>query len=192
MLKLAGVIALAAVAWMSCEWALAWRATRAVVTELPELVSSELELTRRVAVEEIRAGRVDVTVAIDRLSAEAARQITKTRADTLEEVRRLRADMVTQSTLWRSDARPVLANAALLEADAARTVRVLTPQLLGAVAASKVTAGNAAQITRDLKPAAQDAAHAMRNAERATRPLGWPVKIGQEILGFIKKFPWVF
>lgn len=208
-IKIAGCIALLVAAWCAGEWALAFRSVRHVTEELPELLANEAEITRQVATEEIRAGRADATVAIDRLSAQAAHQIDKMRAGTLEEVRRLRADLVTQSTLWRSeasrqadaangtlaglraDARPVLENAAVLELESARTVRLLTPQLLGALAASKVTAGNAAQITRDLKPAAPAAAKTVQNVERLTRPLGWPAKICRGLFGVARRI-WIF
>lgn len=209
LLKIAGCVALLTASWCAGEWALTWRSIRHVADELPALVADEAELTRQAAVEEIRAGRADATEAVDRLSARAAHQIDKVRAGAIKEVRRLRADLVTQSTLWRgevsrqgnaangtlaglrSDARPVLDNAALLELESARTVRLLTPQLLGAIAALKVTSGNTAQITRDLKPAAPAAAKAVQNVERMTRPLGWPAKLARGALNVAKRL-WIF
>jgi len=53
----------------------------------------------------------------------------------------------------REDLRPVLGNMALLEAHADRTVVDLHPQLLGLVAASKVTAGETAQTMRSFRDA---------------------------------------
>jgi len=193
-LKLAGIAALAALVWMSCEWALAWRTVRHVTRELPALVGDEAELTRQAAVKEIQATRGAAVAAIDRLAGRAEKQLREMRIGTLEETARLRADLTTQSTLWRgevsrqadaangtlaglrSDVRPVLDNAALLESDASRTVRLVTPQLVGAAAAWKVTGGNSAQIMRDLKPAAPAAAKAVQNVEKLTRPASWLVR----------------
>lgn len=158
-LKLAGCIALLAAAWCAGEWALAFRSVRHVADKLPALVADEAEITRQAAAQEVRAVRVDATNSIDRFSAQAARQLDQLQAVTVDEVRRLRADLVIQSTLWRaevrrqgdaangtlagvrSDLRPALDNAALLESDASRTVRLVTPQLVGAAAAWKVTGG---------------------------------------------------
>lgn len=205
-LRIAGIAALAALAWMCAEWALTWRATREVVATLPDLVSAEAELTRQAAVEEIRATRTEATEAIDRTSAKAVRSVEKMEAGAIGEVRRLRADLVTQSTLWRGmmdrqadtangtlaglriDALPVLQNAAQVEANVNRTIDMLRPQALGALAASKVTAGNAAQITRDLKPAAPAAAKTLQNVEKLTRPAGWISKA----VRFALKIIWPF
>lgn len=88
----------------------------------------------------------------------------------------------------RGDLRPTFDGSTLLLADSSRTVRLLTPQLLGAVAAAKVTSGNTAQITRDLKPAAPAAAKAVRNVEKITRPAGWLARIGSFVLKIIRPF----
>lgn len=194
LLKLAGAVTLACAAWMACEIAWMARETRSVVAGLPVLVSDEMELTRQAAVEQIRD-----------LSKVARKEIVDTRKDANAQLSGLRRDLQAQSKLWRemvdgqagrandslaglrSDALPVLQNAAQVEANVNRTIDVLRPQALGALAASKVTAGNAAQITRDLKPAAPAATKAIQNVERVTRPLAWPLRILGGIWTVFKK-----
>jgi len=195
--------------WMVVELALLWRTAREVAEELPAEVGMQIDETRESLLEEIRAGRIEATEAIGRLSAQTVRVMDKAQAGMLQETRRLRADMVTQSTLWRTETsrqadrfndsiaavskntEPVLDSAYLLETEAMRTIRLLTPQLLGAMAAIKVAGGNTAQITRDLKPAAPVAAKAVQNVEKITRPLSLPAKIGRTVFNVVKKL-WIF
>lgn len=216
LLKLAGCIALLAASWCAGEWALAFRSVRHVADELPALVADEAELTRQAAVDEIRAGRADATVAIDRFSARAAHQIDRVRASAQEEVRRLRADLVTQSTLWRgevarqagtandtlaglrSDLAPTLSESA----DVMRQLDEAAPLWLDcdhnpscAYNLFQGTAKSIQSISQDVKKVTpqitQDAAATTHNLKRMTSPLSWPAKIGHAALSVAKRI-WIF
>jgi len=130
------------------------RATTATVSALPD----EVAATRSALVDEVRAARKDVLV-------RSERQVAALRQDVMAEAGEIRemADRRMGDTLARADAalgtvdglrydlQPVLAAAQTTLHDAGRTVADLHPQLLGLVAASKVTAGETAQTMRDFR-----------------------------------------
>ena len=132
------------------------RTTMATVSALP----GEVSATRAALVNEVRAARQDVLL-------RSERQVSALRRDVMAEAGEIRqtADQRVGDTLARADAvldtaaglrrdlQPVLdaAQGTLHEAD--RTVADLHPQLLGLVAASKVTAGETAQTMRDFRSA---------------------------------------
>jgi multidrug resistance efflux pump len=139
------------------------RVTTATISALP----GEVETTRAALLGEVRAARQDVLNRTDR-------QMTALRQDAIAEADEIRqsADQRVAETLaqtdalvqaaqgLRSDLQPVLASAqgTLNDAgrtlhDADRTVDDLHPQLLGLVAASKITAGETAQTMRDFRTA---------------------------------------
>jgi hypothetical protein len=132
------------------------RAATSTVSMLP----GEIAVTRTALVDEVRAARKDVLVRTDR-------QITALRGDVMTEAGAMRetadqrvgdtlarADAVLQAASeLRSDLKPVLDAAQGTLHDADRTVADLHPQLLGLVAASKVTAGETAQTMRDFRTA---------------------------------------
>lgn len=124
------------------------------------MLPGEIAVTRTALVDEVRAARKDVLVRTDR-------QITALRGDVMTEAGAMRetadqrvgdtlarADAVLQAASeLRSDLKPVLDAAQGTLHDADRTVADLHPQLLGLVAASKVTAGETAQTMRDFRTA---------------------------------------
>jgi hypothetical protein len=132
------------------------RTTTATVAAMP----GEVRATRAALLDEVRAARKDVL-------ARSERQVAALRRDAMAEADQVRqtADRRVDDTLARADAaldtveglrsdlKPVLdaAQGTLLHAD--RTVTDLHPQLLGLVAASKVTAGETAQTMRDFRNA---------------------------------------
>ena len=139
------------------------QAATAAVAALP----SEVSATRIMLGDQVRAARQDVLVRTER-------QIAALRHDVMNEAGELRqtADRRMGDTLARADAalatadgmrrdlQPVIgaAQATLLSTQATllstdRTVLDLRPQLLGLVAASKVTAGETAQTMRDVRGA---------------------------------------
>jgi hypothetical protein len=132
------------------------RATAATVSVLP----GEMTATREALLGEVRAARKDVL-------ARSERQAVGLRQDlraTAEEIREA-ADRRVGDTLARADAaletaedlrgdlKPVLDAAQDTLHDADRTVADLHPQVLGLVAASKVTAGETAQTMRSVRDA---------------------------------------
>lgn len=132
------------------------RATTATVSALP----GEVSATRVALVDEVRAARKDVL-------ARSERQVAGLRKDVMAEAGEIRetADRRVGDTLARADAvletaeglrrdlKPVIDAAQGTLHDADRTVADLHPQLLGLVAASKVTAGETAQTMRDFRSA---------------------------------------
>jgi hypothetical protein len=147
---------LAALTWLVlCAIALVREAT-VTVSALP----GEVSATRVALVSEVQAARKDVL-------ARSEREVAALRKDVLAEAGEIRqaADRRVGDTLARADAaldtaeglrrdmKPVLDAAQDTLHDADRTVADLHPQLLGLVAASKVTAGETAQTMRDLRGA---------------------------------------
>jgi len=132
------------------------RAATATVVALP----GEVIATRDTLVDEVRAARRDVL-------SRSERQVVALRKDAMTEAGKIRetADRRVADTLARADAalgtvdglrgdlKPVIDAAQSTLHDADRTVADLHPQLLGLVAASKVTAGETAQTMRDLRNA---------------------------------------
>jgi hypothetical protein len=132
------------------------RTATAAVSALP----LELAATRAALVDEVAAARRGVL-------ALSERQMTAFRKDTISEAGAFRqtADRRIGDTLARADAaldtvegvrhdlQPVWVAAQGTLHDADRTVADLHPQLLGLVAASKVTAGETAQTMRDFRNA---------------------------------------
>jgi hypothetical protein len=132
------------------------RAASVAVSALP----AEVAATRAALLNEVRASRKDVLMASER-------QVAALRKGILDQVdqARLAADRRVGDTLARADAaretaeglrrdlRPVLDAAQSTLHDTDRTMVDLHPQLLGLVAASKVTAGETAQTMRDFRNA---------------------------------------
>jgi hypothetical protein len=132
------------------------RAATSAVSALP----GEISATRSELVNEVRSARKDVLVRSERQVA-ALRQDAVMEAGEIRETadRRVgdtlaRADQALNSVEGlRRDLKPVLDAAQDTLHDADRTVADLHPQLLGLVAASKVTAGETAQTMRDFRSA---------------------------------------
>lgn len=132
------------------------RAATSAVSALP----GEISATRGELVAEVRSARKDVLV-------RSERQVAALRQDALMEAGEIRetADRRVGDTLARADEalnsveglrrelKPVLDAVQGTLHDADRTVADLHPQLLGLVAASKVTAGETAQTMRDFRSA---------------------------------------
>jgi hypothetical protein len=132
------------------------RAATATVSALP----GEISATRAALVSQVQAARTDAL-------ARSERQVAALRRDVLAEVGEIRsaADRRVGDTLARADAaldtaegmrqdvKPVLDAARDTLHHADRTVADLHPQLLGLVAASKVTAGETAQTMRSFRDA---------------------------------------
>jgi len=138
---------------------------------LPLAVSGELRATRDGVLAQVAATRTDLSaqlkVARWDLLDRTEREVAALRTDVMGEVGQIRstADRRVGDTLarvdtalstaegLRSDLRPVEDAAQSTLHDADRTVADLHPQLLGLVAASKVTAGETAQTMRDFRNA---------------------------------------
>ena len=132
------------------------RATTAAVSAL----TGEVDATRAALLAEVRTARQDVL-------ARSERQMAGLRKDVMAEAGEMRAaadrrvgdalarvDTALETTdSLRRDLEPVLSAAQTTLADTDRTVADLHPQLLGLVAASKVTAGETAQTMRDFRAA---------------------------------------
>ena len=145
--------ALTVLAWYAIAFV---RTATATVAKLP----AELGATRVALLSEVRAARRD-------LLGRSERQLATLRQEVLAEAGEIRrtADQRVGDTLARADValatamalrqdlQPVLASAQETLRDADRTVVDLHPQLLGLVAASKVTAGETAHTMRDLRGA---------------------------------------
>ncbi len=130
------------------------RTATAAIAVLP----GEAIATRAALVDEVRAARKDVL-------ARSERQVSALRKDLMAQAVEIRqtADRRVGDILARADAaldtadglrhdlQPVLAAAQSTLHDTGRTVADLHPQLLGLVAASKVTAGETAQTMRDFR-----------------------------------------
>jgi hypothetical protein len=112
--------------------------------------------------ETVRAARKPILEAAE--TVKAARPVLTAAKDALEAVPpgivEIRGKLV-----------PVLENAAALEATANDSVKKVTPFVLGAVAAGKVTAGNTAQITRDVKPVVPKVAQNVEAISADTRKI---------------------
>ena len=147
---------LAALTALAVSTMLLVRAATATVAALP----GEVDATRAALVGEVGAARKD-------LLSRSERQVTALRKDVMAEAGEIRrdADQRVGDTLARADLalgtaeglrrdmQPLLAAAEGTIDDADRTVTDLHPQLLGLVAASKVTAGETAQTMRDFRNA---------------------------------------
>ena len=132
------------------------RAATATVSAVP----GEVRATRAALVDEIQAARKDVL-------GRSERQVVALRKDLMAEAGEIRetADRRVGDTLARADEaletaeslrrglQPVLDTAQGILHDADRTVIDLHPQMLGLVAASKVTAGETAQTMREFRNA---------------------------------------
>ena len=130
------------------------RTATAAVSALP----GEAIATRAALVDEVRAARKDVL-------ARSEQQVAALRKDVMAEAGEIRqtadrrvgdtlskADMLFETAEGlRHDLQPVLAAVQSTLHDTDRTVNDLHPQLLGLVAASKVTAGETAQTMRDFR-----------------------------------------
>ncbi len=131
-----------------------------VATTTVSTLPGEIDVTRTALVDEVRSARKDVLTRSERQVA-ALREDVMAEAGEIRETadRRVgdtlaRADSVLQTAEGlRGDLRPVLDAAQGTLRDAGRTVDDLHPQLLGLVAASKVTAGETAQAMRDFRGA---------------------------------------
>jgi hypothetical protein len=129
-------------------------------TDTVSALPAEMIATRAALVDEVRAARRDVL-------GRSERQVAALRKDLMAETDEIRAtaDRRVGDTLARADAaletaeglrrdlQPVLAAAQGTLHEADRTVTDLHPQLLGLVAASKVTAGETAETMRDFRSA---------------------------------------
>jgi hypothetical protein len=132
------------------------RAATATVCALP----GQVDAARAALVDEVGAARKDVLL-------RSERQVAALRKDVMAEAGEIRrdADQRVGETLARADSalstaeglrrdvQPLLLAAESTLHDADRTVIDLHPQLLGLVAASKVTAGETAQTMRDFRNA---------------------------------------
>ena len=121
-------------------------------------LTGEAIATRAALVDEVRAARKDVL-------ARSEQQVAALRKDVMAEAGEIRqtadrrvgdtlskADMLFETAEGlRHDLQPVLAAVQSTLHDTDRTVNDLHPQLLGLVAASKVTAGETAQTMRDFR-----------------------------------------
>jgi ABC-type transporter Mla subunit MlaD len=130
------------------------------VSATVSVLSGEVAAARDALIGEVRAARQDVLL-------RSERQAVALRQDMLREAAEIReaADRRVGDTLARADAaletaqglrgdlKPVLDAAQDTLQDADRTVADLHPQVLGLVAASKVTAGETAQTMRSLRDA---------------------------------------
>ena len=143
------------------------RAAAETVTAVP----AEIAATRAALIGEVRGARVDVLVRTER-------QVAALRKETLAEVAEIRktADRRIGDTLERvdtalgtaekveADLKPVFDGGATLEADTDKTVTDLRPQLLGLVAAGKVTAGEAATTMREIQRATPEILGSVKDA----------------------------
>jgi hypothetical protein len=176
------------------------RQTRADLNDQVLFVRQDLQRIEAEALGEVRAGRLDAVSAVKEVLTTADRRLgdTLARVDTaLGIVEGVRADL-----------KPVLDGAAALEADTDKTVTDLHPQLLGLVAAAKVTAGEGATTMREIQratpeilgsvkdatahidaateasaTASANAAAVTGNLAAATKPLPRAVRVGLQIGG---------
>ena len=213
-----GLVVLAAVVVLVIYAILLLRAATVTVAAIP----GEVAATRIALIGEITAARKDLDVLMEGTQDDLTQQVMALRADTLAEVGEIRktADQRVGDTLARvdtalgivegvrADLKPVLDGAATLEADTAKTVTDLHPQLLGLVAAGKVTAGEAATTMREIQratpeivasvkgaaehidaateasaTASANAAAVTGNLAAATKPLPRAVRVGLQIGG---------
>jgi hypothetical protein len=205
------------------------RATTAVVSAAPgeiqatrSALTQEVQATRKDLMEQVAGVRRDAVGQLSALQANAGQQMTDLRGDVMARLDKIEADANTRvgDTLTRvdtalgivegvrADLKPVLDGAAALEADTDKTVTDLHPQLLGLVAAGKVTAGEAATTMREIQratpeivasvkdamahidaateasaTASANAAAVTGNLAAATKPLPRAVRVGLQIGG---------
>ena len=203
-------VLLAALTWGAIEGALLIRSARRTVEAVPAAVSGELLETRKLLACQLTALRAQTLARVDRLTDKADAQLTALRTDALVRVDQLtgRADAqlstlnATATALQQQTTATIgavqldlgsfedAATAVLVTTN--KTVSDLHPQLLGLVAAAKVTAGETAQTMREVKTAAPEmvksvqgiaasadgiAADAKLEADEITRPKRWWQKI---------------
>jgi phage-related protein len=132
------------------------RATSATVSAIP----GEIGETRAALLDEVRAARKDVLVRSERQIADLRRDVLAQTGEIRETADRRVGDVLARADAVlgtaeevRQDLQPVLAAAQGTLRETNRTVADLHPQLLGLVAASKVTAGETAQTMRDFRAA---------------------------------------
>jgi hypothetical protein len=193
-----------------------------VATVTVGAVPGEIQATRQELIGEITATRKDLNRLLEGTRSDLNMQVEALQTETLAEVAEFRetADRRIGDTLARvdtalgtfegvrADLQPVIDGAATLEADADKTVKDLRPQLLGLVAAGKVTAGEAATTMREIQRATPEiladvkdatahidgateasqkasvnAAAVTGNLAAATKPLPRAVRIGLQIGG---------
>ncbi len=171
-LRLALVCALlAAVTGVAIQAILLLHAATEATRALMGTVVGEVQATQTALVGQVAAARADLTgqVAAARgdLLARTERQVAALRIDVMAQVAQIRttADRRVGDSLRRvdtalggieeirGDLEPVLANAAALAEHADKMVVDLHPQVLGLVAASKVTMGQTAETMRDIQRA---------------------------------------
>lgn len=130
-------------------------------------VPGELAATRQALGTQVEAARQDVLVRSERQIAALRHEVIGQLAEIRQTADRRIGDSLAQVgtaikaadvrlgevTALRGDLRPLLSESHALLASADVTVRDLRPQLLGLVAASKVTAGETAQTMRDVRRA---------------------------------------
>jgi hypothetical protein len=194
------------------------RAATKTVAAVPVQIAD----TRAALIGEIATTRKDLNRLLEGTRTDLNMQVAALRTDTLAEVAEFRetADRRIGDTLARvdtalgivegvrADLKPVLDGAAALEADTDKTVTDLHPQLLGLVAAGKVTAGEAATTMREIQratpeivasvkgaaehidaateasaTASANAAAVTGNLAAATKPLPRAVRVGLQIGG---------
>ncbi len=189
LLELASALACLALAgaalWIARSFQIASAALTAEVSALHRTAAAESAAWRRTTDRQATAYR-----------ASLERQIVGLRADLAVQGNELRAVLDRQATELRADLRPAITNAVTLEAEAARSLRLWTPQVLGLLAASKVTAGETATTMREFRRASPAllagidrvvansdrttaaSAQVMNNLARASRPLPLWLRIG--------------
>jgi hypothetical protein len=189
-----------------------------VATVTVGAVPGEIQATREALVSQVAEMRTDLNGQI----LSTRQDLQRGAGEALGEVRaaRIQADGRIGDTLARvdtalgivegvrADLKPVFDGAAVLEADTDKTVTDLHPQLLGLVAAGKVTAGEAATTMRDIQratpeilgsvkdatahidaateasaTASANAAAVTGNLAAATKPLPRAVRVGLQIGG---------
>ncbi len=194
------------------------RAAEKTVAAVPVQIAD----TRAALIGEIATTRKDLNRQLDATRSDLNGQVAALRMETLAEVAEIRktADRRIGDTLGRvdtalgtaerveADLKPVLDGGTRLVADADKTVNDLHPQLLGLVAAAKVTAGEGAQTMREIQRATPEilasvkdatahidaatgaSAEASANAARvtgnlaaATKPLPRAIRVGLQIGG---------
>ena len=201
---------LASLAFATCEAALLLRSARRATDAMPSAVSGQIDSIELALAGQLTAIRADTIALIDKRTGQALSIVDRRAGDTLARLDTLsmRADaqlttinavardlsVQTAATLAgvRSDLQPTFTEAQTLLATSNRTVADLHPQLLGLVAASKVTAGETAQTMREVKNAAPKmvdsvehiaasadgiAADAKLEADEVTKPKKWWQKI---------------
>jgi len=117
-------------------------------------IDAQAKTMRSTAVNQLTVIRKDALAEAEAYRTMADRQLTATRADLRLSVDASIAKLVGPIEGVRFDLHPVLANAAAFEVHADKALVDLHPQMLGLIAASKVTAGETAQTMRTVRDAA--------------------------------------